>query len=878
MSGGSSTGSGPAPDQVASTRDAALEAAGFGLLVFPLWWPRDGGCACRRGRDCRNPGKHPRITNWQELATTDEAAIRDWWRRWPMANVGILTGTRSGLVVLDYDPAEEAVESLAVVEALYGALPDTVQVLSGRVDELSGRRGLHYYFRHPGVDISNSVRSLAPHLDVRGEGGLVVGAGSVHVTGRHYEWEIAHHPVDLPLAEFPVPIVEALRRPRTVHHEAAHWVEPAGLPPIAERIRRAKAWLVQRPAATQGEGGASFTMGTCAVVVRGFALGDEESALEALADWNARCAPPWDEGPDAPAADSLRRKIRQAMQSSIVAVGEKLAALPRARAGSGRQPRSSAEEDAPDAPDTECEDGEGASVPAQDDRPAIVVEGDLEQQARAVLEAIAEHNDPPFIFQQARRLVRVVSIGDGPLVEDLDRESFRAHLGERFRVFEPHENKKTGETKFVLADMTLALTSYILGRARWTLPSLKTIVRAPCLAPDGTMVLEDGYHPGIEGLLALDGFRVPEVPVVPSADDVACAKALILDDLFFDFPFVDDASRSHAVALGLLPFVRPLIAGPSPIHMVSGPSEGVGKSKLVGLLSSVATGRHPTILTVPRDDGEMEKKLTATLRLSPAVVLLDNVSSLDSPSLASATTAEMYCGRDLGHARNIEVPVRCSWTATGNNPRLTREMSRRTIWIRIDPRVEAPWRRTGFKHNPIEGWVHENRALLARAFLILAQHWIASGRPGGAQTLGSYEVWARTLGGILDCAGIPGFLSNLESCHEQADTSSREWAAFVSAWWQRYGDRRIAVAGLLTLADEGDLLVELRGEKNAASQKIRLGRALQQRADRIIAGFRITLGVDRSTEVNRYALVDTRTAESAESAVSDAGQDTVITI
>jgi hypothetical protein len=91
--------------------------------------------------------------------------------------------------VLDYDPGDEAVESLAVIEAMYGALPDTVQVLSGRVDEASGRRGVHFYFRHPGRDISNSVQTLARHLDVRGEGGLVVGPGSLHVTGRTYEWE-----------------------------------------------------------------------------------------------------------------------------------------------------------------------------------------------------------------------------------------------------------------------------------------------------------------------------------------------------------------------------------------------------------------------------------------------------------------------------------------------------------------------------------------------------------------------------------------------------------------------------------------------------------------------------------------------------------------
>jgi hypothetical protein len=833
--------------------ERVLEVAGYGFCVFPLWWPRDGGCACRRGRDCRNPGKHPRITNWQELATTDEVAIREWWGRWPLANIGILTGARSNLVVLDYDPGEEAVESLAVLEALHGELPATVQVLSGRVDPLTGRRGVHYYFRHPGTEIPNSVRTLAERLDLRGDGGLVVAPGSVHASGRRYEWEAGHHPADTPLADLPAGIVGAVRAPRTVHHEPEHWVEPSGLPPVAERIRRARAWLAQRQPAVQGQGGSSYTMGTCAVVVRGFALPDEESALEALADWNARCVPPWDERPGAPASESLRRKIRQGRQSPIVALGEKLVPLRQARVGSGSRPQAVL---APEADDSE----DGDPDPDRDDRPAIVVAGDLELQAQAVLQAVAGHNDPPHLFQQARRLVRVVTVERELQVDDLDRESLRAHLGERFRVFEPRENKKTGETKFVLADMSLALAGYIQGRSGWDLPHLKSIVRSPCFAPGGRLIAGDGYDGTIEGFVDLGGLAIPEVPETPSGPDLARAKALILDELLGDFPFVDEASQAHAVALGLLPFVRPLIDGLTPLHMVTAPSEGVGKGKLVNAFAAIATGKSPIVMTAPRDDGEMEKKLTATLRLSPTVVLLDNVVALESAVLASALTVDPYTGRDLGLARMVTVPVRCAWTATANNPKLSREIARRTVWIRIDPKVEDPWLRTGFSHDPIEAWVSENRPDLAWAFLVLARNWIVRGCPLGTATLGSYERWSRVIGGILAAAEIPGFLANLKDTYRQGDSGSVEWAAFVETWWQRHGDRFVSVADLVALAEESDLLVELRGDKNGASQKIRLGRALRQRVDRVIAGYRIALGLDRHAEVNRYALVDVRAA------------------
>jgi len=69
-----------------------------GWPMFPLHEVRPGGgCSCRKGRACDRAGKHPREEGWQAAATTDPAAIADWWRHWPNANIGIPTGRRSGL-------------------------------------------------------------------------------------------------------------------------------------------------------------------------------------------------------------------------------------------------------------------------------------------------------------------------------------------------------------------------------------------------------------------------------------------------------------------------------------------------------------------------------------------------------------------------------------------------------------------------------------------------------------------------------------------------------------------------------------------------------------------------------------------------------------
>jgi hypothetical protein len=83
---------------------AALDYRQRGLSVIPLHNMRNGVCTCKDGVECPNPGKHPRVTwtPYQQQAATEED-IRAWWTKWPQANVGIVTGKVSGIIVLDVD-------------------------------------------------------------------------------------------------------------------------------------------------------------------------------------------------------------------------------------------------------------------------------------------------------------------------------------------------------------------------------------------------------------------------------------------------------------------------------------------------------------------------------------------------------------------------------------------------------------------------------------------------------------------------------------------------------------------------------------------------------------------------------------------------------
>lgn len=139
-------------------------------------------------------GKHPRTVHGLKDATTDELRIQAWWSQWPDANVGIITGAKSGLVILDIDPRNGGDDSLAELERTHGLLPKTIE-------SLTGGGGQHLFFQHPGGSIKSN--SLAEGIDIKADGGYVVAPPSSHRSGEPYRWEGAGHPNDVPLAALP---------------------------------------------------------------------------------------------------------------------------------------------------------------------------------------------------------------------------------------------------------------------------------------------------------------------------------------------------------------------------------------------------------------------------------------------------------------------------------------------------------------------------------------------------------------------------------------------------------------------------------------------------------------------------------------------------
>jgi len=275
------------------------------------------------------------------------------------------------------------------------------------------------------------------------------------------------------------------------------------------------------------------------------------------------------------------------------------------------------------------------------------------------------------------------------------------------------------------------------------------------------------------------------------------------------------------------------------LHLIEKPTPGTGGTLLASVLALPALGRMVPAMTEGGDDAEWRKRLTAKLLESPAVVHIDNVRGrLQSPALAAVLTSTLWEDRILGESRIARVPVHAAFIVTGNNPVLGDEIARRTVRIRLDAGMERPWMRTSFRHPDLRAWAMTHRPELVWAVAILVRAWLAAGRPEGHGTLGMFEAWAQTMGGILNVADVRGFLENQQQFYEESATDAGILTLFVKRWAQEYGPRAVSVSDLYRLVRDDGLPLDLHGRDDHAL-RTSLGMLLRRHRDRLYGHFRI---------------------------------------
>ena len=211
-------------DSLDKMAKAAVALSRQGLWVHPVYQILPSGvCSCHLGKECSQPGKHPRLFAWPNKATSaPEDVYPLWGGSYSGSNIGAMTGPKTGYFVLDID-GDVGIASLDGLIAANSPFPDTWT-------SLTGGGGRHYFFRYPsGAPVTNSAKKIAPGIDVRGTNGYVVVPPSKHKSGNAYQWLGGHAPGECALGEAPAWLVEMLASqvaqagsPTEIENGAAH--------------------------------------------------------------------------------------------------------------------------------------------------------------------------------------------------------------------------------------------------------------------------------------------------------------------------------------------------------------------------------------------------------------------------------------------------------------------------------------------------------------------------------------------------------------------------------------------------------------------------------------------------------------------------------
>lgn len=397
-------------------------------------------------------------------------------------------------------------------------------------------------------------------------------------------------------------------------------------------------------------------------------------------------------------------------------------------------------------------------------------------------------------------------------------------------------------------------------------PALAGVVNSPTFGESGELHDEPGYSPATNLYYA----NYIEHPTLDAAE----GRRLLLDELLGDFPFADNASRAHAAALLLLPFVRPMVAGATPLHMVDAPTPGTGKGLLADVCALPALGRPLSSMTAGKDDDEWRKRLTSVLLRGETHIHIDNLTvALESGVLASALTQEIWEDRLLGQTKTVSLRIRQIWAANGNNVAMSDEIARRTVWIHLDANEEKPWERTHFRHANLRTWALQNRPALIAAALALINEWVRAGKPAfSGRHKGSYTEWSRIIGGILEANGIDGFLGNEDELYKRKVSTPEAMTEFVAAWKERHNDNLVDSGALFKLAstpDDDSLMTTYEREQwlgllddqiSAGGERGRrksFGVLLRNYTDKVVGGCKI-VSRGRSNGKTWWQLIDLR--------------------
>ncbi len=486
--------------------------------------------------------------------------------------------------------------------------------------------------------------------------------------------------------------------------------------------------------------------------------------------------------------------------------------------------------------------------PESDGREVISIEGGcltsiVDRAEQGLLSATI-----PQVFQRGDLLVRVSEAeaqdellspsGRGPTIYRVDSHNLVERFTQAARWVK--FDVRTGINRNIDCPDRVART-YLARRGAWSVPPLRSIIEAPTIRANGTILSEPGYDAQSGNYFAPGSTQFRAIEHRATLDDaIRCLTEVAF--MLRGFPWLEDSDRSAALAAILTALVRPSLRT-APLFAFRAPVMGSGKSLLADCVALMATGRTAPVLTQGRDEEEDRKRILSILLDGDSIACIDNVERpLGGAAISSVLTQETYKDRLLGQNQTVTVPTHVTWLATGNNMILHGDITTRVVPCDLDAKCERPEERE-FSFD-LREHIRRNRGVLVPAALTVLRAFNRADRPSqGLTVFGRFEEWSDTVRSALVWCGEPDPCEG-RSRIEDTDPVRSDLGEVLECWSQLFGSRPLTVAEIVKATQqECEFSLRLRttlgdvaGGSSGVPNARRLGKWLAQVAGRIESG------------------------------------------
>ena len=380
---------------------------------------------------------------------------------------------------------------------------------------------------------------------------------------------------------------------------------------------------------------------------------------------------------------------------------------------------------------------------------------------------------------------------------------------------------------------------------------LRGIARQPYFRADGSLCISAGYDTatGLFGVFSPADYSVKESP---SKQDAQHALEQICT-LLSGFDFQDANAHAAALSAILTAAIRPTLST-APMFLVTAHQIASGKSYLAKIIAGFASADNPGMLSMPPSDEEFRKLILSTLIEAPPVVVFDNLTDDIQPysALCTALTEPTIQGRLMGFSKNATVSTRCLFLSTGNNVEPVRDMARRVITIRLDPKVENPALRE-FTDAPATTLERRRGEFVSHALSIIRAYKVAGSPHTNCTGFGGFDEWAALVRQPLLWLGVADPVANVVK-QLSADPDREELGRLLTAWHKVFGSAAKHVADAVENPQQGayggstelfEVCKELAEERGQINRR-RLGKWIARHAGRIVGGLRFEKSTSKS--------------------------------